>query len=69
MMKDGTKTGEKTCKTIEYRFTYALNEIVKINSIFNTMRETNKEIKNILRRLHQIMRLMAVIWAVDVHLD
>ena len=56
-------------KTIDFKFSYTLNEIVKMNSMFNEIRETNKEIKNILRRLHGMVRLMTARWVYFVHLD
>jgi hypothetical protein len=38
------------------RFTYTLYEMVKMNSIFSMIRATNKVTRNILRRLHRLMR-------------
>jgi hypothetical protein len=43
--------------------------MVKMNSMFNEIRETNKEIKNILRRLYGMVRLMTARWVYFVHLD
>jgi len=45
-----------TRKMIDFAFPYTLNEIVKMKSMFKTMREINKATKNILRRLHRILR-------------
>jgi hypothetical protein len=45
-----------TRKMIDFAFPYTLNEIVKMKSMFKPMREINKATKNILRRLHRILR-------------
>ncbi len=50
----------KTHKHINWinsRCTYTLNVIVKMNNKFNMMREISKTIRNILRRLHQILKM------------
>jgi hypothetical protein len=52
-----------------YKCSHTLKDMVKMNSMFNEIRETNKEIKNILRRLYGMVRLMTARWVYFVHLD
>ena len=54
--KQMLKIHRKTAIGSKYRCTYTLSVMVKMNNMFNMMREISKMIRNILRRLHQFVR-------------